>query len=113
MWANFQRIIKLFTPKICHLALKNMGLGSEIRKKPIPGPGSRGQKGTGSQIRKDRNNAFFSFRHVDYTLPYPQAKQNQAIHAIRCLHDLIRYSAQLESGEIHCDSYFFEKKMKQ
>jgi hypothetical protein len=25
-----------------------MGLGSEIRKKPIPDPGSRGQKGTGS-----------------------------------------------------------------
>jgi hypothetical protein len=28
-----------------------MGLGSEIRKKPIPDPGSRGQKGTGSRIR--------------------------------------------------------------
>jgi hypothetical protein len=25
-----------------------MGLGSGIRKKPIPDPGSRGQKGTGS-----------------------------------------------------------------
>jgi hypothetical protein len=28
-----------------------MGLGSEIRKRPNPDPGSRGQKGTGSQIR--------------------------------------------------------------
>ncbi len=28
-----------------------MGLGSGIRKKPIPDPGSRGQKGTGSWIR--------------------------------------------------------------
>jgi hypothetical protein len=28
-----------------------MDLGSEIRKKPIPDPGSRGQKGTGSRIR--------------------------------------------------------------
>jgi hypothetical protein len=28
-----------------------MGLGSGIRKKPIPDPGSRGQKGTGSRIR--------------------------------------------------------------
>jgi hypothetical protein len=28
-----------------------MGLGSGIRKKPIPYPGSRGQKGTGSRIR--------------------------------------------------------------
>jgi hypothetical protein len=33
-WANFQRIIALFTPKI-------------VRKKPIPDPRSRGQKGTG------------------------------------------------------------------
>ncbi len=28
-----------------------MGLGYEIRKKPILDPGSRGQKGTGSRIR--------------------------------------------------------------
>jgi hypothetical protein len=28
-----------------------MGLGSGIRKKRIPDPGSRGQKGTGSRIR--------------------------------------------------------------
>jgi hypothetical protein len=28
-----------------------MGLGSGMRKKPIPDPGSRGQKGTGSRIR--------------------------------------------------------------
>jgi hypothetical protein len=28
-----------------------MGLGSGIRKKPIPDPGSRGQKGIGSRIR--------------------------------------------------------------
>jgi hypothetical protein len=27
-----------------------MGLGSGIRKKPIPDPGSSGQKGTGSRI---------------------------------------------------------------
>ncbi len=26
-------------PKNCHQALKNVGLGSEIRKKPIPDPG--------------------------------------------------------------------------
>ncbi len=28
-----------------------MGMGSGIRKKPIPDPESRGQKGTGSRIR--------------------------------------------------------------
>jgi hypothetical protein len=47
----FQRIIEVFTQKIVMKALKNMGLGSGIRKKSIPDPGSRGQKGTGSQIR--------------------------------------------------------------
>ncbi len=42
-----------FYPKNWHQALKNMGFGSEIRDpdKPIPDPGSRGQKGTGSRIR--------------------------------------------------------------
>jgi hypothetical protein len=35
-----------------------MVLGSGIRKKPIPDPGSRGQKGTGSRIRI-RNTGFF------------------------------------------------------
>jgi hypothetical protein len=34
-----------------------MGLGSGIRKKPIPDPGSRGQKGTGSRVRI-RNTVF-------------------------------------------------------
>jgi hypothetical protein len=55
--ANFQRIIELFTKKNCQKALKHMVLGSGIRdprsgilKKPIPDPGSRGQRGTGSRI---------------------------------------------------------------
>jgi hypothetical protein len=48
IWANFQRIVELFTQKY--------GFGirdprSGIRKKPIPDPGSRGQKDTGSRIR--------------------------------------------------------------
>jgi hypothetical protein len=51
IWTKFQRIFEVFTPKNCHQALKNMGLGSGIWKKPIPDPGSRGQKGTGSRIR--------------------------------------------------------------
>ncbi len=46
IWANFLRILKK-----CHEALKYMGLGSGIRKKPIPDPGSRGQKATGPRIR--------------------------------------------------------------
>ncbi len=52
IWANFQRIIKLFTQKIVSKLSKIWvwDPGSEIRKKPIPDPGSRGQKGTGSRI---------------------------------------------------------------
>ena len=55
--AQFSKNYWSFYPKNCHQALKNIGLGSGIRdprsgirKKPIPGPGSRGQKGTGSRI---------------------------------------------------------------
>ncbi len=33
--------------------------GSGIRKKPIPDPGSRGQKGTGSRIRIRNTGTFF------------------------------------------------------
>ncbi len=51
--ANFKKIIELFTPKIVTKLSKIWvkDPGSEIRKKPIPDPGSRGQKGTGSRIR--------------------------------------------------------------
>ncbi len=53
IWANFQRNIELFTNKIVKKLLKiwSWDPESEIRKKPIPDPGSRGQKGTGSRIR--------------------------------------------------------------
>ncbi len=55
IWANFQRIIELFTQKIV-TKLSKIWLwdpGSEIRdpEKPITDPGFRGQKGTGSRIR--------------------------------------------------------------
>jgi hypothetical protein len=45
-----------FLPKKLSLSSQKYGFGirgpgSEIRKKPIPDPGSRGQKGTGSRIR--------------------------------------------------------------
>ncbi len=41
---NFQRIIEL-------LSKSSSKYGPGIRNKPIPDPGSRGQKGTGSRIR--------------------------------------------------------------
>ncbi len=69
IWSNFPRIIEVFTQKFSPSPQKyGCGIrdpGSEIRdprseirdprsgirKKPIPDPGSRGQKGTGSRIR--------------------------------------------------------------
>jgi hypothetical protein len=51
---NLQRIIRTFYSKIEKIVFKlskvRIGLGSGIRKKPIPDPGSRGQKGTRSRI---------------------------------------------------------------
>jgi hypothetical protein len=58
---KFSKNYRTFYPKNCHSALKNMGLGSGlrdpgsgIRKKPLPDPGSRGQKSTRSQIPDPR-----------------------------------------------------------
>jgi hypothetical protein len=58
IWPNFPRIIEVFTQKIVTKPSKIWvwDPGSGIRdpgseKKPIPDPGSRGQKGTGSRIR--------------------------------------------------------------
>jgi hypothetical protein len=66
--SNFQRIIELFTPKIVtkisNIWVWDPGSGdprSGIRKKHIPDPGSRGQKGTGSQIR---NTVFFTLSNL-------------------------------------------------
>jgi hypothetical protein len=52
IWANFQRVIELLTQKIVTKLSKIWVWDprSGIRKKPIPDPGSRGQKGTGSRI---------------------------------------------------------------
>jgi hypothetical protein len=68
--ANFKKIIELFTQKLVtklsKIWVRDPGSGirdprSGIRKKPIPDPGSRGQKGTGSRIRI-RNTAMFNNR---------------------------------------------------
>jgi hypothetical protein len=57
IWANFQRIIELFTQNIVTKLSKIWvwDPGSRIRKKPIPDPGSKGEKGTGSRIRNAAN----------------------------------------------------------
>jgi hypothetical protein len=48
IWANFQRVMELFTQKVV-TKLSKYGLGSGIRENlfRIPNPGSKGQKGTG------------------------------------------------------------------
>ncbi len=53
IWPNFPRIIEVFTQKIVTKPSKIWVWDprSGIREKPIPDPGSRGQKGTGSRIR--------------------------------------------------------------
>jgi hypothetical protein len=50
---KFSKNYRTFYPKNCHKALKIWvwDTRSGIRTKPIPDPGSRGQKGTGSRIR--------------------------------------------------------------
>ncbi len=66
IWAIFQRIIELIMQKIV-ITPQKYGFGirdprSGIRKKPIPDPGSRGQKGTGSRIQ---------IRNTEYRYIYP------------------------------------------
>jgi hypothetical protein len=52
-----------------------MGLGSRIRKKPIPDLGSRGQKGTGTDPIWIRHTAIFHpFRGLDSS--FSQKGQN-------------------------------------
>jgi hypothetical protein len=71
IWANFQRIIELFMQKIVIKLSKILfwDPGSEIRdpEKPIPDPGSRGQKapdpGSGSATLRD------TVSHVDISDP--------------------------------------------
>jgi hypothetical protein len=58
IWAKFHRIIiEVFTQKIVTKLSKIWGWDPGSGKKPIPDPGSRGQKGTGSRIRI-RNSGF-------------------------------------------------------
>jgi hypothetical protein len=57
IWAKYQRIIEVFTQKLVTKLSKIWVWDPGSGKKPIPDPGSRGQKGTGSRIRI-RNTGF-------------------------------------------------------
>jgi hypothetical protein len=48
MFQQVNSVAKLKATKNCHLALKHMGLGSGIRKKPIPDPGVKKAPDPGS-----------------------------------------------------------------
>ncbi len=96
IWANFQRFIELFTQKIVTKLSKIWvwdpgseirNTGSEIRKKPIPDPGSRGQKGTGSRIRIRNTQdpvpmicTFWSGSELDYLPPPPPTLCTKEVH---------------------------------
>ncbi len=78
IWANFQRILELFTQKIDTKLSKNMGVGSGIRdpgsrKKPIPDPRIQGSKRPRIRIR----NTDYQYRLISFFLKitvhgYPQ-----------------------------------------
>ncbi len=67
IWPIFQRIIELFTPKIVTKLSKICVWDprSGIRKKPIPDPGSRGQKRHRIRIRNTASIFFHPAFHPD------------------------------------------------
>ncbi len=78
---QFSRIIELFTQNIVTLISQKYWFGirdprSGIRKKPIPDPGSRGQKGTGSRIR---NTALF----INWYGTYKTSSKSITVYLIR------------------------------
>jgi hypothetical protein len=82
---QFSKDYRFFDSKNCHYALKNMGLGSGIRKKPIPDPvvkkapdpGSSSQKGIGSRIRIKKVGEFLSFGFLPFL--YHKASMNRQL----------------------------------
>ncbi len=80
IWPNFPRIIEVFTQKIVTKPsiIWVWDPGSGIRKKPIPDPGSRGQKGTdpGSRIRI-RNTANIDENLADSSSAFKQLQRSQ------------------------------------
>jgi hypothetical protein len=53
--------------------------GSGIRKKPIPDPGSRGQKGTGSRIRiRNTGGQYIEIFWKKYSLAFERIRQSDA-----------------------------------
>ncbi len=72
IWANFQRIVEVFTQKFFQYALKYMGLGSGIPDpgvKKVPDPGSRIRiRNTGSYFWKVTVPVPVSAPYIRYTI---------------------------------------------
>jgi hypothetical protein len=99
MLANFERIIKLFTQNIVTKLSKVWvwDPGSEIRKKPIPDPGSRGQKGTGSRIRI-RNTDLHAKSLLNVKISFLTIAVNKVRYPIRTLQVLVDKSYTCNTG---------------
>jgi hypothetical protein len=61
-----------------------MDLGSGIRKKPIPDPGSRGQKGTGSRIRIRNTEILYILLCVSIIYTRYKAQRDGQKGGLRC-----------------------------
>jgi hypothetical protein len=95
IWANFQRIIELFTQKIVTKLSKIWvwNPGSGIRKKPIPDPRSRGQKGTESATL-----LYSTVYDAVYHLVESELERDErlGLHTLaRLVHDADRNAAEL------------------
>ncbi len=113
MWANFQRITELFTQKIV-TKLSTIWVwdprseirdprsetrdpGYEIRKKPIPDRGFRGQQGTGSRIRNTGSqDRIFSSLLAQTSLcaahaPFDQRHFQVQHRPLKCRHVLVQF----------------------
>jgi hypothetical protein len=85
IWAKFQRIIELFTQKIVSKLSKIWVWDprSGIRKKPIPDPGSRCQKGTGSRIRNTACCGFASLPGNPYYVFHIDSDPDLSFHVLK------------------------------
>jgi hypothetical protein len=105
IWANFQRIIELFTQKNSIVTkLKNMGLGSEIRdpeKKPILDPGSRGQKSTGCQIPDPDPQHWYLQPSSQQEYPYPDPRRMNSTDYAECPYLRVHTEWQLPLSGVH------------
>ncbi len=89
---QFSRIIEFFTQKIVTKLSKIWvwDPGSEIRKKPIPDPGSRGHKSTGTRIRIRNTEKKSRIRLHNPVIRIRRARSASKCHGFATLQTTIR-----------------------